>query len=286
MSILLRPGQKEVVAYREGKLAVPAVPGAGKTTCLSYLGAELIEKVLEPRQKILIVTVMNSAVANLRSRIREILQSKELPNKGYEVKTLHSLAVMILKEKPEAVMVNEAFEIIDEGTRSQILNRVVLNWIIRNKSRWMHTKFIDKSLDDKKIGQWQNSIEKMAESLIKHIKLQGYSNFEWQEIIERLSRGPDCFLKWTTETMDQYSVELKNQGLLDFDDLIVYAYQLLLEDNELRARLQNRWTYIFEDEAQDSTPLQEKILKLLSGDKGNLVRVGDCNQGDNGILWN
>ena len=63
--IQLRPGQVEVADYRKGYLAVPAVPGAGKTTVLAYLAASLIAEGYTGKGKILIVTYMNSAVANL-----------------------------------------------------------------------------------------------------------------------------------------------------------------------------------------------------------------------------
>ena len=71
-----RPGQKEVLEYRGGQLAVPAVPGAGKTTVLAHLAAELIASELNNDQKILIVTYMNSAVANFRKRIGDFLAEK------------------------------------------------------------------------------------------------------------------------------------------------------------------------------------------------------------------
>ncbi|NLB19201.1 MAG: UvrD-helicase domain-containing protein, partial [Syntrophomonadaceae bacterium] len=103
--ISLRPGQVEVSQYKNGVLAVPAVPGAGKTTCLCHLACNLIAHDLEPGKKILIVTVMNSAVSNFRHKMRNLLQEQEIQAKGYDVKTLHSLGLLILKQKPEKVLV-------------------------------------------------------------------------------------------------------------------------------------------------------------------------------------
>ncbi len=65
---------------------------------------------------------------------------------------------------------------------------------------------------------------------------------------------------------------------MDFDDLIRLAIDLLENDAEFLERLRYRWPYILEDEAQDSSQLQEQILRLLAGPAGNWVRVGDPNQ--------
>ena len=61
-----RPGQKEVVKFKNGKMGVSAVPGSGKTQTLSYLAARLIRKgYIADDQEILIVTLVNSAVNKL-----------------------------------------------------------------------------------------------------------------------------------------------------------------------------------------------------------------------------
>jgi len=65
---------------------------------------------------------------------------------------------------------------------------------------------------------------------------------------------------------------------VDYDDLIRLALEALRLDGEFLKRLQDRWPYILEDEAQDSSRLQEQILRLLTGSGGGWVRVGDPNQ--------
>ena len=88
-----RPGQKEVAEYKGGFLAVPAVPGAGKTTVLSWLAARLISEGLPRGGKVLVVTVMNAAVANFVRKIGDWLEERNLPRGvGFEVRTLHSLS--------------------------------------------------------------------------------------------------------------------------------------------------------------------------------------------------
>ena len=67
-------------------------------------------------------------------------------------------------------------------------------------------------------------------------------------------------------------------GGLDFNDLVWTAVDLLEHHPDLCARLGRRWPIVLEDEAQDSVPLQEDLLTLLGGGRGNWIRVGDPNQ--------
>jgi len=80
------------------------------------------------------------------------------------------------------------------------------------------------------------------------------------------------------EIYTQYQRALSFREAVDFDDLIRFAIKSLRTDQDYLARLKFRWPYILEDESQDSSRLQENILRLLSGENGNWVRVGDPNQ--------
>ena len=110
-----REDQLPIIQYENGKMAVPAVPGAGKTFIVTNLVAKLLEEKRQGKGKILILTYMNRAVNNFKVRIKKILEEKNIDEKNsYEVMTIHSLAVKIIKEKPEIVMLNEDFNIADD----------------------------------------------------------------------------------------------------------------------------------------------------------------------------
>ncbi|MCK4258014.1 MAG: ATP-dependent helicase [Halanaerobiales bacterium] len=278
--ISLRPGQKEVAEYRKGFMAVPAVPGAGKTTVLAYLASTLIEEGHTRPGKILVVTVMNSAVSNFRARIGNFLEERGLSrNRGFEVKTLHSLAMSILKEKPEFLLINNEFQIIDESKQWNLIAELTQQWIDHHEDKWKSPIGVkeDTKWHEKAVEKWtQSDLPRFMKGMISYIKSQGVTI----EDIKKLKRNlnEDSFLYWAFEIYEEYSKILYRNGLLDFDDLILQALKLLQKDEQLCQRLRKRWTYIFEDEAQDSNPLQEKILHLLAGEDGNLVRVGDSNQ--------
>ena len=95
----LRPAQAKILEYENGRLAISAVPGSGKTFTLSLLAAKLIgDGRIDPnQQQILIVTYLNASVDNFKVRIRQRLEAEELPPVGFDVRTLHSLALEIVR---------------------------------------------------------------------------------------------------------------------------------------------------------------------------------------------
>ncbi|WP_027340475.1 ATP-dependent helicase [Halonatronum saccharophilum] len=278
--IKLRDGQTEVAKYEGGMMAVPAVPGAGKTFTLAYLAAKLIEEKRIEDGRILIVTYMNSAVSNFRSRIENFLEAKGIEGRGsFEVKTLHSLAMTILKERPDHLMINSDFKVLDESEEWKIINRIIYKWLKENTDQWEH--IIDCSKGSKwhdiAFENWSTRVfPGLVKSMIGHLKGHGMDIHKVGKLHGKVSDY--SYLAWACEIFIEYSKELARNGWLDFNDLLLNSWKLLKEDKELRKRLGKRWTFIFEDEAQDSNILQEQILFLLSKEKGNLIRVGDSNQ--------
>ncbi len=81
-----------------------------------------------------------------------------------------------------------------------------------------------------------------------------------------------------------YDRKLKQNGLLDYDDILILAEKTLSLDEGLRKKFQTRYKYIFEDECQDSNEIQGNIIKIISSENKNLVRVGDINQSITGTF--
>ncbi len=103
-----REDQIPIMEYEGGTMAVPAVPGAGKTFIVANLAAKIIEQKKHKPGKVLVVTYMNSAVSNFKSRIASVLNDRVLSNsKDYEVMTIHILAMKILKDRPDILGINE-----------------------------------------------------------------------------------------------------------------------------------------------------------------------------------
>lgn len=278
----LRPGQQVILRYQSGKMGISAVPGSGKTWTLSYLAANLIQNgAISPEQEILIVTLVNAAVDNFSTRISSQLQDADLlPGLGYRVRTLHGLANDIVRERPDLAGLSNGFQIIDEVEAGRIKRSVAEGWL---KS---HPDFLEPLLDyeeyqrDKVYDNPYNLpalVESIATAFIRLSKDRQLTPNDLRVQLDR-SPLPLPLVEMGTDLYQQYQDALNYRGSVDFDDLIRLALKCLRSDPALVTLLRERWPYILEDEAQDSSLLQQEILALLSGETGNWVRVGDPNQ--------
>jgi DNA helicase-2/ATP-dependent DNA helicase PcrA len=263
-------------------MGVSAVPGSGKTWTLSYLAADIIaSNVLDDDQEVLIVTLVNSAVDNFYQRVSGFVHERGLlPNLGYRVRTLHGLAHDIVRERPSLVGLENNFQIIDERAADSIRDEVAQAWLQSHPDAL--DSYLDSDLDENRLAwvkreQLPDLVKSLALSFIRYAKDQQLTPDSLQQQLSRASL-PLSLAEMGAEMYADYERALAYRGAVDFDDLIRLALAALEADPEYLQRLRYRWPYILEDEAQDSSRLQEKILSLLSGPAGNWVRVGDPNQ--------
>ena len=277
-----RPKQRQVLSYSGGKMGVSAVPGSGKTRTLSLLAAQLVASgVLEDDQEVLVVTLVNSAVDNFASRVAAFVQERGLlPHLGYRVRTLHGLAHDIVRERPGLVGLSDGFQIVDERAADQILREAAEVWLRSNPHA--ADDFLSLDLEEGKGDwirrhQWADVVTKIAHSFIKKAKDRQIMSSELRHRLDRFPQSlPLAEMGWAIYA--DYQRALAYRGAVDFDDLIHLALRALQLDSEYLERLRHRWPFILEDEAQDSSRLQEETLRLLVGSNGNWVRVGDPNQ--------
>jgi len=271
-----REGQSEIIAYQGGKLGITAVPGSGKTHTLSYLAAKLIvDRYLEDDQEILVVTLVNSAVNNFAARISEFLETFGLiPGVGYRVRTLHGLAYDIVREQPQLAGMDNQFSIADERTSNDILSIASINWLRTHPEVIM--EFTSDGADpDKQKNNWGNLIQSIAKngiSLCKDLLIQP------EDMLKKEPFMQDPLFSMVQQIYTEYEQTLNDRGSLDFADLIRFAYSILRSNPGYLSLLQDRWPFILEDEAQDSSKIQQDLLSLLSSRSNNWVRVGDPNQ--------
>jgi DNA helicase-2/ATP-dependent DNA helicase PcrA len=302
----LRPEQQLICNYSGGLMAVSAVPGSGKTFTLASLAVELITRnLITPAslyddREILVVTFTTSAVDNIRNRIRALLTARKLPDAGYRVLTLHGLAHLILRQRPDLAGMTTDFQIDDELTGGQAMVDAV-RWYTNIAAPDYWQSFLPEDRNQQKrerdMEQWRENTERIAKEITRLAKnlrisagdlLQRLNDLEQSRQLAMLS--PDTaqsfaayspFLNIGAAIYDRYEKILNLGGRLDFDDLIWRAIRALENDAGFCKSLGQRWWVILEDEAQDSTPLQETILNLIAQGhivQKNWVRVGDPNQ--------
>ena len=280
-----RPKQAEVLAYAGGRMGVSAVPGSGKTQTLSALAAKLVaDGDLAIDQEVLIVTLVNSAVDNFARRVDELVQERGLlPHVGYRVRTLHGLAHDIVRERPGLVGLANDFGIVDERDATRILQEAAESWIATHPDA--ADEWLDPELDERKRQwvrreQWPRLAVGLGNNFIRMAKDLELTPALLRERMAALGGGEvtSPLLDMGLAIYTDYQRALSYRGAVDYDDLIRLALEALQLDGEYLKRLQDRWPYILEDEAQDSSRLQEKILRLLTSSGGGWVRVGDPNQ--------
>lgn len=279
-SFTFRPSQTEILRYRGGKMGISAVPGSGKTFTLSALAAQIISSgVLQPDQDVLIVTLVNSAVDNFSSRIGKMVEQQGLiPHLGYRVRTLHGLAHDIVREKPALAGLEPRFAIVDEREAEFIRKEAANAWLAAHPYEF--DEYLDPQLDDNKRDwirrqQLPDLVHSLALAFIRSAKDRRLTPETLRHKLDSAPGLPLAEMGWAIYA--DYQRALSYRGAVDFDDLIRLAYQILESDADYLARLQYRFPYILEDEAQDSSRIQEQILRLMAG-HGNWVRVGDPNQ--------
>ena len=272
-----RDAQQEVLKYTGGLMGVSAVPGSGKTMTLAALAGRLIAHGLSAGGEVMVVTYQNSAVENVRARIASELRSQGLPGgEGYDVRTLHSLAYEIIETNPGLAGTTADFTVLDERSGEGLRDRAVRIWNDRNRALWENL-FPEGSEGEYWRRRWPDVAGNVARAVIATAKNRRLDVAALSD--ESVQAGSDAlFLRAGVEIYRLYQQQVETLGGLDFDDLVWMAVDLLEHHPDLTARLRERWPFVLEDEAQDSVPLQEKLLGLLVGANGNWLRVGDPNQ--------
>ena len=239
-----RDDQKPVLEYKNGRMAISAVPGAGKTTILLALIIKLLERGINP-QNIFVMTYMESAARNFRERIKSVREnSTELPY----ISTIHGLALRIIKENSnfERIGLNSNFDICDDTQKTRIIREV--------------TKKI--KVNEKDLNEY----------------IQGISVFKiGKGDFKNITKTNGKILNFKL-FFEEYQRILKENNLIDYDDILLMSVKLLEENEDIKNYYQNICQYIIEDEAQDSSSVQQSLINILSGKYNNLIRCGDINQ--------
>ena len=241
MTIVPRADQKPVLEYNKGSMAISAVPGAGKTTILLALIIKLMQKGVNP-SNIFVLTYMDSAARNFRERIKNMCpESTLLPN----ISTIHGLALKILKENSnfERLNLTDDFEICDDTQRMKIL-------------RAIGSKLTKTELED-------------FDRAISVFKLQE-GDIDTPSTDKKIEKFKNFY--------KEYQNQLKEANMIDYDDILILSVKLLENNPDILEYYQDICEYIIEDEAQDSSGVQQNLIGLLSGKHKNLIRCGDINQ--------
>ena len=169
-----RPAQQAVLEYSGGKMGVSAVPGSGKTQTLAALAAGLVSTGIQDDQEVLVVTLVNSAVDNLKKRIDQQIRARQLlPHYGYRVRTLHGLAHDIVRERPGLVGLADDFGILDERAADAMRADAAEAWIRAHPDMaevYLSRDLEGHALDRARRTRWPNLIQGVAAAFISGLR--------------------------------------------------------------------------------------------------------------------
>ncbi|MGI0494565.1 ATP-dependent helicase [Alkalinema pantanalense CENA528] len=282
----LRPGQREIADWQGGQLAVSAVPGAGKSTGMAVAAAIAIARhQLHSRKQLVVVTFTRSAAANLKGKIRGYLKELNLPMGGFTVNTLHGLAWSIARGYPELSGLAPDAVLLTTNQGHRLIRNSVEQWITHHPS--LYQRLLEgQSFDSEETERLRRQsvlrtevLPALADTVIKEAKKSG---LQPQDLFTLGEQAQDEYAVLTIAAglYEQYQTLLKQRNWMDYEEMILGALRVL-DDPLVRDRWQSQVFAVFEDEAQDSSPLQTKLLDILAGPSQNLIRVGDPNQAIN-----
>ena len=289
----LRPGQRSMADWRSGQLAISAVPGAGKSTGMAIAAALTIARASRSsRHQLIVVTFTRAAAANIKTKIRNYLKiDLGLPSVGFAVHTLHGLALNIAQTYPRLAGLNLQGSTLIEPTKGhRLIKTVVEQWINQHPQQFMGLiEGLD--FDGEETERLRRSavlrteiLPSLVTTVVHEAKSSGLTPESLQEL-SYLVRDDYQTLAIAAGLYAQYEYHSRQRNFLDYDDMILGALRVL-ENPNARNLWQQQVYAVFEDEAQDSSPLQAKLLQILAtppegNSPPNLIRVGDPNQAIN-----
>ncbi len=242
----LNDHQRQAVTAPSGNLLVVAGAGSGKTRVLVHRIAWLVEAEGVSPHGILAVTFTNKAAAEMRARTEELLG---MPVQSLWVGTFHGISHRLLRMHWQEAGLPQSFQILDADDQLRLIKRV------------MRALDVDEAKWPPRQAMWFINAQKDEGKRARHVY-----------------PGEDLFLITQKRIYESYEEMCRQGGLVDFAELLLRAHELLLENPDLLAHYQARFGQLLVDEFQDTNTIQYAWLRLIAGNTGAIMAVGDDDQ--------
>ena len=238
--------QREAVASPVGNLLIVAGAGSGKTRVLVHRLAWLVEHEGVSPFEIVAVTFTNKAANEMKARTESLLQ---MPLRGMWMGTFHSIAHRLLRVHWREANLTERFEIIDQRDQEKLVGRLLEQLNIRDK----------------------DATAREAANYINKCKDHGLR-------VKHLSEPRDMLEEAKQSVYKRYEEHCQNAGLTDFGELLLRSHELWLDNADILNHYRARFKHILVDEFQDTNAIQYAWLRVLAGNSGHVMAVGDDDQ--------
>ena len=243
----LNPEQRDAVLHIDGPLLILAGAGSGKTRVIAQRITYLLSEGYAQHDEILAVTFTNKAAEEMRTRVETLLGASLA---GSWISTFHALCARLLRREATAIGLPRDFVIYDSSDQLALVKLVLK----------------ELQIDDSLVQP------RMALSKISHAKntMAGpdfFTSMGWSQRGEQLGK-----------IYAKYLQGLKDNGALDFDDLLLKAVELLDKAPHVREKYAEKFRFVMVDEYQDTNRPQYHLIQRLSERHRNLAVVGDPDQ--------
>ncbi|WP_313536746.1 DNA helicase II [Pantoea sp.] len=242
----LNDNQRAAVAAPRSNLLVLAGAGSGKTRVLVHRIAWLMSVENCSPYSIMAVTFTNKAAAEMRHRIEHLIGTSQ---GGMWIGTFHGLAHRLLRAHHLDAGLPQDFQILDSEDQLRLLKRLIKSMNLDDK-QWPARQ-----------GMWYVNGKKDEGLRPKHIESYGNPIEQtWLRIYQAYQEACD------------------RAGLVDFAELLLRAHELWLNKPHILNHYRERFTNVLVDEFQDTNNIQYAWIRMLAGDSGRVIIVGDDDQ--------
>jgi DNA helicase-2/ATP-dependent DNA helicase PcrA len=252
---------------------------------------------LNAQRYLVVVTFTRSAALNIKAKIRQNLQGLGLPPTGFMVSTVHGLALQIATRQGNASGIDWENNILIDPKRSHRLVQTTIDQWMADVPEQVQELLQGQKFDGEETERLRRQsvlrtevLPELLQTIVHEAKSSGLTPQDLYHFAATypVPEDPYGILTIAAGLYDRYQQNLRAGGYIDYDDMIVGALQAL-QNPTYRHFWQQQVFAVFEDEAQDSSPLQFKLLEILAESpqtadavpSRNLIRVGDPNQAIN-----
>ena len=245
----LNESQREAVLFCDGPSLVIAGAGSGKTRVLTYKIAYLLEQGMKPWQ-ILALTFTNKAAREMKERIGRLVGEERA--RYLQMGTFHSVFSRILRAEADRIGFNANFTIYDQTDARSLVKAIIK----------------ELGLDDK-VYKPASVADRISMAKNHLILASQYGQTAWAQD-DAHGKRPQI-----TNIYLRYAERCRQANAMDFDDLLVYTYVLLKNNEDVRQKYVDKFQFVLVDEYQDTNFAQQAIVLQLTRERQRVCVVGD-----------
>lgn len=244
----LNPQQKEAVQTVNGPVLLLAVPGSGKTTVVVMRLGWMVQGCNIPPSSIVTITYTVSAVNDMKNRFASFFGKQAADQMVF--RTINGICARIIYQYGRIIH-KPPYELISDD---RIINQMIIS---------IYQEIMHEYPSENDVKEIRTKITYIKNMMLCEQEINALN----QDVTYDLS-----------VIYHRYCTKLKNERCMDYDDQMIYALRILKTDPAMLKRVQQQFTYICVDEAQDTSRIQHEIIRLIASMNSNLFMVGDEDQ--------